>query len=287
MNLKEIIKTVRRIELKTKSFSSQNFSGMDRSAYKGLGMNFSEVREYHFGDETRFIDWNVTARYNSPHVKVFEEEKEHVNMFFIDVSKSLNFGEFSRTKKRVIIELFATLAFSCSMNQDKIGAIFFTNNVVKYFEPKIGKKHVWAMLKYFIETEHHAPYSDATSAFTFFQKTKWKKYRLFLLSDLIFPDSKRVIASLKKVKNRNQAFILRIHDEMENKLPIKGFYQLVNTENGHSSWVNGFSGHTNRAMNKKIQKNISLWESECKNNHFHITSISTKSDIYSKLNGFF
>ena len=118
-------------------------------------------------------------------------------------------------------------------------------------------------------------------------KTKWKKYRLFLLSDLIFQDPKRVIASLKKVKNRNQAFILRIHDEMENKLPIKGFYQLVNTENGHSSWVNGFSGHTNRAMNKKIQKNISLWESECKNNHFHITSISTKSDIYSKLNGFF
>jgi len=98
LNLKEIIKTVRRIELKTKSFSSQNFSGMDRSTYKGLGMNFSEVREYHFGDETRFIDWNVTARYNSPHVKVFEEEKEHVNMFFIDVSKSLNFGEFSFEK---------------------------------------------------------------------------------------------------------------------------------------------------------------------------------------------
>ena len=133
MNLKEIIKTVRRIELKTKSFSSQNFSGMDRSAYKGLGMNFSEVREYHFGDETRFIDWNVTARYNSPHVKVFEEEKEHVNMFFIDVSKSLNFGEDSRTKKRVIIELFCNTGIFLFNESRQNWSYFFYKSCCEIF----------------------------------------------------------------------------------------------------------------------------------------------------------
>ena len=287
MNLKEIIKAVRRIELKTKSFSNQNFAGMNRSSYKGLGMNFSEVREYHFGDETRFIDWNVTARYNTPHVKVFEEETEHVNMFFIDISRSLDFGGDLRTKKRVIVELFATVAFSCSMNQDKIGAIFFTDTVVKYFEPKKGKKHVWSMLKFLIESEHESNCSNPTSAFTFFQKTKWKKYRMFVFSDLLFSDSIEIIASLKKTKKRNQAFVIRIHDEMENKLPFKGFYLLVNSENGQRSWVNGFSRNIRNTMKETHHTNQELWKSECKNNNIHMLSISTKSDIYSKLNGFF
>ena len=287
MNLKEIIKSVRRIELKAKSFSNQNFSGLDRSASKGLGMNFSEVREYQLGDETRFIDWNVTARYNNPHVKVFEEEREHVNMFFIDVSGSVDFGGGERTKKRVIIELFATMAFSCSMNQDKIGAVFFSDEVVKYFIPKKGKKHVWTMLKYLIENEFKSKSSDPSSAFDFFQKTKWKKYRLFLFSDLLFSDPMQSISALKKTKSKNQAFVIRVYDELENRLPIKGFYQLINSETGLRTWVNGFSTNVQNSMRKTNEKNELLWKDECKRGKILLTSISTQSDIYSKLNGFF
>lgn len=278
---------MRRIELKAKSFSNQNFSGLDRSASKGLGMNFSEVREYQLGDETRFIDWNVTARYNNPHVKVFEEEREHVNMFFIDVSGSLDFGGGERTKKRVIVELFATVAFSCSMNQDKIGAVFFSDDVVKYFVPQKGKKHVWSMLKYLIENDFKSKYSNPSSAFDFFQKTKWKKYRMFLFSDLLFSDPFQSISAFKKTKSKNQAFIIRVHDEMENKLPIKGFYQLINSETGMRTWVNGFSTKVQNSMRRTNEKNELLWKEECKSGKILLTSISTRSNIYSKLNGFF
>ena len=273
--------------MKAKSFSNQNFSGLDRSASKGLGMNFSEVREYQLGDETRFIDWNVTARYNNAHVKVFEEEREHVNMFFIDVSGSLDFGGGERTKKRVIVELFATVAFSCSMNQDKIGAVFFSDEVVKYFVPKKGKKHVWSMLKYLIENDFKSKYSDPSSAFDFFQKTKWKKYRMFLFSDLLFSDPFQSISAFKKTKSKNQAFVIRVHDEMENKLPIKGFYQLINSETGLRTWINGFSTKVQNSMRRTNEKNELLWKEECKSGKILLTSISTRSNIYSKLNGFF
>ena len=287
MKLNDIIKSVRRIELKTKSFSNQNFSGMDQSSFKGLGMNFSEVREYHLGDETRFIDWNVTARYNSPHVKVFEEEREHVNMLFIDISGSLDYGNSNRTKKRVIIDLFATVAFSCSINQDKTGAIFFSDKVVKYFEPKKGKKHVWSMLKYLIEHNEESKSSDPTSAFSFFNKTKWKKYRMFLFSDLLFSDSAPIIASFKKTKNRNIAFVVRVYDDMECDIPIRGFLQFIHSESGEIFWVNGFSKAIKNKIKNAHEQNGSLWTNECKKSNIHLASISTGDDIYLKLNGFF
>ncbi len=260
---------------------------MNQSSSKGLGMNFSEVREYHFGDETRFIDWNVTARYNNPHVKVFEEDREHVNVFFIDVSGSLDFGEKNRSKRRVLIELFATMAFSCAHNQDKIGAVFFSDQVVKYFEPKKGHKHVWQMLQFLIENEFDSASSDPTVAFTFFQKTKWQKYRVFLFSDLIFSNTNEVIDSFKKVKKKNQAHVVKVYDKLEFSAPVYGFYQLVNAESGISSWFNGFSSKTKKEYKKLHNEIDQIWKKESRKANIHLSSLATDDDIFSKLNGFF
>ena len=287
MNVKEIIRSIRRIELKTRSFSNQNFSGMDKSSSKGLGMNFSEVREYHFGDETRFIDWNVTARYNDPHVKVFEEDREHLNVFFIDVSGSLDFGAKNRSKKRVLIEMFATIAFSCVLNQDKIGVVLFSDEVVKYYEPKKGHKYVWQILKFLIENDFSSSSSDPTVAFTFFQKTKWQKYRVFLLSDLIFSNTNQVISAFKKVKKKNRAYVLKVYDNLELNIPAPGFYQLVNSESGLMSWVNGFSSKAQNEFERVHNEVDQIWTLECKKSKILHCSLSTEDDIFSVLNGFF
>jgi uncharacterized protein (DUF58 family) len=260
---------------------------MNQSSSKGLGMNFSEVREYYFGDETRFIDWNVTARYNNPHVKVFEEDREHVNVFFIDVSGSLDFGSKTRSKRQVLVELFASMAFSCAHGQDKIGAIFFSDEVVKYFEPKKGHKYVWHMLQFLIENDFNSAASDPSVAFTFFQKTKWQKYRAFLFSDLIFSNTNEVIDAFKKVKKKNQAHVVKVYDELELSAPIPGFYQLVNSESGISSWVNGFSSKTKKQYKQLHAEIDELWMKECRKANIHLSSLSTDDDIFSKLNGFF
>ena len=287
MNIKEVIRSVRRIELKTRSFSNQNFSGMNQSSSQGLGMNFSEVREYHFGDETRFIDWNVTARYNNPHVKVFEEDREHVNVFFIDVSSSLDFGEKTRSKRRMLVELFATMMFSCAHNQDKIGAVFFSDEVVKYFEPKKGNKYVWQMLQFLIENDFVYASSDPTVAFAFFQKTRWQKYRTFLFSDLIFSNTDEVIAAFKKVKKKNHAYVVKVYDQFELRSPVSGFYQFVNAESGISSWVNGFSSNTKKEYKMLHNEINQIWISECRKANIHLSFLATDDEIFSKLNGFF
>jgi len=285
--LKEIIKSVRKIELKTRSFSNQNFIGRDNTSYKGLGMNFSEVREYHFGDETRFIDWNVTARYNNPHVKVFDEEKEHVNVFFIDVSGSLDFGSNERTKRRVIIELFATMAFSCTQNQDKIGAVFFSDRVVKYFEPKKGRNYIWSILKYLIDIKVESQSSNPEAAFSFFRKTKWKKYRLFLFSDLIFSDTDTALNEFIKTKKRNSAYVIKVYDQLEYQTPFRGFYQIINSESGTRTWINGYSNRTRAAYKNSVSDDYEHWKVESRKNRIHLVQLSTGDNIFSELNGFF
>ena len=260
---------------------------MDQSPSKGLGMNFSEVREYQFGDETRFIDWNVTARYNQPHVKLFEEDREQVNVFFIDVSGSLDFGSKNRSKRLLLIELFATMAFSCTMNQDKIGVVFFSDKVVKYFEPKKGHKHVWHMLKFLIENHFDSASSDPISAFTFFQKTNWRKYRAFLFSDLIFSNTNKVIDAFKKVKKQNQAYVVKVYDELESRVPSPGFYQLVNAESGLSTWVNGFSIKTKEEYKRLHIEIDEVWQMECRKAKILLCSLATNENIFKKLNGFF
>ena len=285
--LKEIIKSIRKIELRTRSFSNQNFIGRDNTSYKGLGMNFSEVREYNFGDETRFIDWNVTARYNTPHVKVFDEEREHVNMFFIDVSGSLDFGSNERTKRRVIIELFATMAFSCTQNQDKIGAVLFTDKVVKYFEPKKGRNYIWSILKCLIDIQVESKSSNPDNAFSFFRKTKWKKYRMFLFSDLIFSDKDTALNEFIKTKKRNSAFIVKVFVELESQAPFRGFYQVINSESGKRTWINGYSSRTRAEFKKSVSDDYEQWKLECKKNRIHLTQVSTGENIFSQLNGFF
>ena len=287
MMLKEILKSIRKIELRTRGFSNQNFIGRERTTYKGLGMNFSEVREYQFGDETRFIDWNVTARYNSPHVKVFEEEKEHVNIFFIDVSGSLDFGSNNKTKRRLVIELFATMAFSCVQNQDKVGAVFFTDKVVRYFEPKKGRNYIWSILDCMLSMEGGSDVSDPQEAFSFIRKTKWKKYRMFLFSDLIFPDSEMALTEFKKTKRRNPAYVVRVFDQLEEEMPFRGFYQVVNAESGTRTWINGFSSKTGSTFKNALSSEFDQWKSECKRNNIQLKQLSTASDIYFELNGFF
>ena len=186
MDTKALLKKVRKIEIKTRRLSDHIFGGEYHSTFKGKGMTFSEVRQYQFGDDVRNIDWNVTARYNRPHVKVFEEEREQVNILLIDVSKSMDFGSGKRSKKELMIELYATIAFSCALNKDKVGVLFFADKVERYFEPKSGMKNIWMIAMQLIEWKNESVDSDLQEPLRFLRALKLKRFRLFVLSDFHF-----------------------------------------------------------------------------------------------------
>lgn len=285
MNLKALIRSVRCIQFQTQKLSNHKRLGEVSSSFKGFGMSFSEVREYQFGDETRFIDWNVTARYNHPHVKVFEEEREQVNMLMIDVSKSLNFGENNRTKKDVVAELFATIGFSCAMNKDRVGAIFFSDQVECYFEPKVGMKNIWMIASRLIHWESQKEASNLSSALSYLRSAQLKKFRLFILSDFHFESSELQMDALVKTKKNNRVYALKVNDKSEFRMPKFGFYKLIHSENGTSTWYNGFSKRDRMQYEKEHLVNNSFWRSACRKSKIHYLDMSTKEDVFKKLNG--
>ena len=285
MNIKELIRSVRRIQFKTQILTHQNRLGEVSSSFKGFGMNFSEVREYQFGDETRFIDWNVTARYNRAHVKVFEEEKEQVNILMIDVSKSMDFGSKKKSKRELLVELYATIAFSCALNKDKVGVLFFSDKVERYFEPKLGMKNIWMIAKHLIEWQNESAHSDLQEPLRFLRSLKLKRFRLFLLSDFHFEKNKLQKEALVRTKKNNRAYALNVRDQMESNIPLKGFYQIVHSETGKRSWYNGFSRRKRNALQALEYQERQYWNNECRKNNIYYMEFSGEVDVFKKLNG--
>jgi uncharacterized protein (DUF58 family) len=231
----ELLKKVRRIELKTKGLSNQIFSGEYHSAFKGRGMAFSEVREYAVGDEVRTIDWNVTARFGHPYVKIFEEERELTVILVVDVSASDSFGTTSQIKKSLITEICAVLAFSAITNNDKIGVIFFSNKVEKFISPKKGKSHILRIIRELIEFKPEESGTNISEALRYLNNVVKKRSIAFLISDFMDEDYED---SLKLANRKHDMVALRIYDRRESEMPNVGMAQFADPETNEVRWVN-------------------------------------------------
>lgn len=229
MDTKELLKKVRKIEIKTRRLSNHVFGGEYHSTFKGRGMTFSEVRQYQFGDDVRSIDWNVTARYSEPYVKVFEEERELTMMLLVDVSGSELFGTQQQFKKDVITEIAATLAFSATQNNDKIGLILFSNKIELFIPPKKGRSHVLRIIRELIEFEPENKQTDISQALKFMSNVMKKKAIVFVLSDFIAEDYDQ---TLKIVANKHDVTGIRVYDQREEEIPNLGIVQMQDAETG-------------------------------------------------------
>ncbi|MBL4708563.1 MAG: DUF58 domain-containing protein [Flavobacteriales bacterium] len=232
-NTQELLKKVRKIEIKSKGLSNQIFSGEYHSAFKGRGMAFSEVREYQMGDEIRSIDWNVTARFNSPFVKVFEEEREMTVMLLVDVSGSKNFGTKKQLKDDLVTELCAVLAFSAIQNNDKVGVIFFSDQVEKFIPPKKGRSHILMIIRELIDFEPEHKGTNIKEALRYFTLAIKKRCTAFIISDFI-DDS--YLNELKIANKKHDLIALQIYDERELQIPNVGMIQLQDAESGQIQW---------------------------------------------------
>lgn len=235
----ELLKKVRKIEIKTRGLSNQIFSGEYHSAFKGRGMAFSEVREYQHGDEIRTIDWNVTARFNHPYVKIFEEEREMTVMLLVDVSGSKEFGTQEKSKQELATEICAVLAFSAIQNNDKVGVIFFSDIVEKYIPPKKGKSHILMIIRDLIDFEPKSKGTDIGLALKFFTNVIKKRSTSFLISD--FVDEKNFEDALKIANKKHDLIALHIYDRAEEDLPNLGLIPLLDAETNQLKWVNSSS----------------------------------------------
>jgi len=235
MDTKELIKKIHRLEIKTKGLTKHIFSGEYHSAFKGKGMTFSEVRDYHFGDEVRTIDWNVTARFNSPFVKVFDEERELTVMLIIDVSGSEEFGTSDKTKKDLALEIAAVLAFSAISNNDKIGAIFVSDTIERYIAPDKGRKHALVILRTFIELKAKSKGTNLNEGLKFFRNTQKKRSICFVLSDFI--DDNDFMEGFNVSRRKHDLVAIKLEDKSEYDLPKMGYVQLFNAETNATTWV--------------------------------------------------
>jgi uncharacterized protein (DUF58 family) len=235
MDTKELLKKVRKIEIKTRRLSDHIFGGEYHSTFKGRGMTFSEVRQYQYGDDVRNIDWNVTARYNEPHIKVFEEERELTMMLMVDVSGSEMFGTEEQFKNEIVTEIAATLAFSATQNNDKIGLILFSDQIELYIPPKKGRSHVLRIIRELIEFKPKSKQTNITEALKFLSNVMKKKAIVFLLSDFIADDYKQ---TLKITSGRHDVTGIRVYDKSEESIPNLGMVQMQDGESGEYMLVN-------------------------------------------------
>ena len=235
METSELLKRVRKIEIKTRGLSKNIFAGEYHSAFKGRGMTFSEVREYQYGDDIRNIDWNVTARHNRPYVKIFEEERELTVMLMIDVSASRNFGTISKLKKNQITEIAAVLAFSAIQNNDKIGVIFFSDKIEKFIPPKKGRTHILHIIRELIDFYPEDKQTDIEQALEYMTNSIKKRCTCFVISD--FYDEHDFAHALAIANRTLDVVALRVYDPRENQLPPVGMMYLRDAETGEQMWV--------------------------------------------------
>jgi uncharacterized protein (DUF58 family) len=235
METSEILKKVRKIEIKTRGLSQNIFAGQYHSAFKGRGMAFSEVREYQFGDDVRDIDWNVTARFHHPYVKVFEEERELTTMLLIDVSGSLEFGTVHQMKRDMVIEIAATLAFSAIQNNDKIGVIFFSDRIEKYIPPKKGRKHILYIIREMLDFKPESCKTDVGMAIEYLTRVMKRRCMVFLLSD--FYTRKIFDKEIQIANSKHDMVAIQVYDPRAKALPDIGLMKVRDAETGHEMFV--------------------------------------------------
>ena len=253
MDTKEILKKVRKIEIKTRRLSDHIFSGEYHTSFKGRGMTFSEVRQYQYGDDVRAIDWNVTARYNEPFVKVFEEERELTMMLMVDISGSESFGTKNQLKRDMITEIAATLAFSATQNNDKIGLLLFSDQIELFIPPKKGKSHVLRIIRELIEFESKSKKTDLSQALKYLSSVLKKKAIVFLISDFMVKDYEH---TLKIASKRHDVTGIRVFDQREESIPNIGVVNMLDAETGETLLVDTTSNKVRMDYEKYYSENV-------------------------------
>jgi len=284
MDTKELLKKVRKIEIKTRRLSDHIFGGEYHSTFKGRGMTFSEVRQYQFGDDVRNIDWNVTARYNEPYIKVFEEERELTMMLMVDVSGSQLFGTKQQFKKEIITEIAATLAFSATQNNDKIGLILFTDEIELFIPPKKGRSHVLRIIRELLEYEPKSKKTDITGALKFLSNVMKKKAIVFMLSDFITDDYQQ---TLKIVGGKHDVTGIRVYDRREEEIPNLGMVQMEDEETGELLLVNTGSKKMRMNYAKYYQERVDYFRDSFTRSGAGSLSSRVDESYVKKLLGYF
>ncbi len=280
-------KRVRRIEIKAKGLSEQVFAGQYHSAFKGRGMTFSEVRNYQVGDDVRDLDWNVTARYAEPFVKVFEEERELSIMLLLDLSASTSFGASSETKQNIMTELAATLAFSAIKNNDKIGAILFTDKVELFIPPKSGKKHVLYIISKLLSFEPEHKTTDLNIPLTYLAHTIKKRCTTFLISDFDQRAKESYEDSLRLVARKHDLIAVRVYDALEQSLPNLGLVRMYDAESSHDFWLDTSSKATQRIYQEAYNSRVNTCNNLCKRMGIDLLELPTDKDFTQTLMKFF
>ncbi|MBR4801613.1 MAG: DUF58 domain-containing protein [Bacteroidales bacterium] len=285
-----LLKKVRKIEIRTRSLSHQIFAGEYHSAFKGRGMAFSEVREYQFGDDVRNMDWNVTARLRSPYIKVYEEERELTVVLLVDVSSSSIFGTSTKTKRELVAEIAAVLSFSASINNDKVGALFFSSRVEKFIPPKKGRSHLLRIISELLEFKPSQPGTDISEALRFLSRAIKKRCTAFLLSDLLDVDRNgkpRYEDALKLAANRHEISAINIYDPREREIPDLGLVRVRDAETGSEGWIDT-SSRSVRNSYSQWSRNVLASAQQLFNRYkVDTVSISTDDDYVKSLIAFF
>lgn len=285
METKELLKKVREIELKTRGLTKQVFSGEYHSAFKGRGMTFSEVKNYQFGDDVRSIDWNVTARFNEPFVKVFEEERELSVFMVLDISGSNNFGTRTKSKKELMLEVAAVLAFSAVANNDKVGAIFITDEVEKFIAPKKGRLHALMILRELILFKPKNAGTHLNEGLRFFRNVVKKRSICFVISD--FYDENDFFEGLKIANSKHDMVALRLYDPAEKEIPNLGLIKMFDAEKNAVEWVNTGSRRVRKKYNEQFLENEDKLKTQFRKSGVDYASLSTEGKYLAELNKLF
>ena len=281
METSELLKKVRQIEIKTRGLSRNIFAGQYHSAFKGRGMAFSEVREYQYGDDIRDIDWNVTASYVRPYVKVFEEERELTVMLLVDVSGSRDFGSVNVMKKEVMTEIAATLAFSAIQNNDKIGVIFFSDRIEKFIPPQKGKKHILYIIRELIDFKPEAKRTDIGQVLKYLTNAIKKRCTAFLISDFI--DKGGFKDALTVANRKHDMVAIQVYDQRETELPAVGLMKIKDAETGQERWIDSGSARVREAYKTWWEKRQTAMSDTFKKCRVDAVSIRTEDDYVKAL----
>ena len=281
----DILRRVRKIEIKTRGLSNEIFAGKYHTAFRGRGMSFSEVREYRAGDDVRDIDWNVTARSSKPHIKVYEEERELTMMLLVDVSGSRMFGSNELLKKNVITEIAAVLAFSASQNNDKVGCIFFSNRVEKFIPPKKGRQHILMIIRELIGFKPEGRGTSLSEPLRFLAAVSKKRTTSFLLSDFMDSEADAVAfeEALKITSGRHDLVGIRVYDQREQEMPDVGIVELEDAETGEKVWIDSSSRRVREAYANDWARRNQRIETVLKQNRVDTATVATDEDYVKAL----
>ena len=281
----DILKRVRKIEIKTRGLSNEIFAGKYHTAFRGRGMSFSEVREYRAGDDVREIDWNVTARSRKPHIKVYEEERELTMMLVVDVSGSRMFGSNELLKKNVITEIAAVLAFSAAQNNDKVGCIFFSDRVEKFIPPKKGRQHILMIIRELVGFKPEGRGTSLSEPLRFLAAVSKKRTTAFLLSDFMDSEADAVAfeEALKITSGRHDLVGIRVYDQREQELPDVGILELEDAETGKKVWIDSSSRRVREAYANDWARRNQRIETVLKQNRVDTATVATDEDYVAAL----